>query len=877
MINFNITPDGNIIANFYVEGTTGGGGGGGGTGTVTSVTGNGSGLGFSLGGTVTTSGNITLTAPSVTALRTTLNIGNVANTNYTGNGQRFLAGNGVFLVPTAVAVAGGLNTQLQYNDNGVLGGVPTTSYNGGKLSLGTNTEIIINGGTTGQVLTTDGLGNLTWATGVSAGEPIANAVIASTISPQGFDEATKLTATAIGFDSATRTFGIAPTGASFDVWVQGIKYTKSAVENVIIPAVTGTYYIYYGVGGILIASTTPFDFAQVAPIAYIYWNNTLNAAQLFFDERHGTTMDHATHEYLHRTRGASVSFLPSLGFVGTIPTTGTGALDADAQIGISSGTFYDEDIEVEIIASTTPTADTWEQDLTNPGRIPVLYRSGIAWVLDAATTYPVKFGVSRPTYNLNTGGVWSTPDVGNNEYFVQFICASNNLNSPVISIMGQASYSNLANAQAVRFGDLSLTGLPIVEIRPLYAIVYQTSNTYGNVVKARIRSYTDLRLGEVAISSLTASAVDIDFRETPKTVFSADPTANTAWNDVIGNFAGDINFTGSNVTIGQVSNVHITGGLIGQFLQTDGSGVLTWANAVTAPAGNTGEIQFNDNGSFGASSNFIYNGNALIAKSNVGAPLSTIRYHNSTGFNAPFNLIRSRGDAITPTPVQVNDQVGINFFSHSGNGTLSIPNGIANFNGMGGISYIVNGLPTANNFVYDSSFQVLVGNGLATSSQRAMLLRGNLTHEITGDLNMLGTGNISANGLINIRYASESVNLETHGTGAFTVNLLDNSYRYSVSNMTGNVTLNFQGNSTVTANSMIGVGNSVVSTWLATTGATAYGVTAVQIDGVAQTIKWAGGTAPTPGNNSVNAYTFTLVKTVSTPTYTVLGSMTRYA
>lgn len=35
-----------------------------------------------------------------------------------------------------------------------------------------------------------------------------------------------------------------------------------------------------------------------------------------------------------------------------------------------------------------------------------------------------------------------------------------------------------------------------------------------------------------------------------------------------------------NVTLGTVSNVHISGGSSGQYLQTDGSGTLTWADAV---------------------------------------------------------------------------------------------------------------------------------------------------------------------------------------------------------------------------------------------------------------------------------------------------------
>jgi hypothetical protein len=77
-------------------------GGSGGGGTVTSVGSNGSGLGFSLTGTVTSSGNLTLITPTTTSLRSTLGIGNVANVNLNGSASQVLYGNGVF-----AAVSGG--------------------------------------------------------------------------------------------------------------------------------------------------------------------------------------------------------------------------------------------------------------------------------------------------------------------------------------------------------------------------------------------------------------------------------------------------------------------------------------------------------------------------------------------------------------------------------------------------------------------------------------------------------------------------------------------------------------------------------------------------------------------------------------------------
>jgi len=64
---------------------------------------------------------------------------------------------------------GGINTQLQFNDNGALGGIPNVTWNGNILSLGTASTVSIGGGDNGYFLQTDGTGNLTWAAGGSNG------------------------------------------------------------------------------------------------------------------------------------------------------------------------------------------------------------------------------------------------------------------------------------------------------------------------------------------------------------------------------------------------------------------------------------------------------------------------------------------------------------------------------------------------------------------------------------------------------------------------------------------------------------------------------------------------------------------------------------
>jgi len=88
--------------------------------------------------------------------------GNIANTNYNGNADQYLNGQGNWVPVVSGGIPGGSNTQLQFNNNGVFGGVPNSSFNGTKLTLGSNTNIKLTGGNVGDVLLTDGTGNLFW-------------------------------------------------------------------------------------------------------------------------------------------------------------------------------------------------------------------------------------------------------------------------------------------------------------------------------------------------------------------------------------------------------------------------------------------------------------------------------------------------------------------------------------------------------------------------------------------------------------------------------------------------------------------------------------------------------------------------------------------
>lgn len=124
----------------------------------------------------------------------------------------------------------------------------------------------------------------------------------------------------------------------------------------------------------------------------------------------------------------------------------------------------------------------------------------------------------------------------------------------------------------------------------------------------------------------------------------------------------------------------------------------------------------------------------------------------------------------------------------------------------------------------------------------------------------------------------ETTNIQADATsGTENLNVLSGAHMYHTSNAAGNFTLNVRGNGSTTLDSLLSVGQTSSVVFSVTQGTTAYYMTALTIDGNAQTVKWQGGTAPTAGNASgIDVYTFAITKT-ATATFMVLGSLTKFA
>jgi hypothetical protein len=86
--------------------------------------------------------------------------------------------------------------------------------------------------------------------------------------------------------------------------------------------------------------------------------------------------------------------------------------------------------------------------------------------------------------------------------------------------------------------------------------------------------------------------------------------------------------------------------------------------------------------------------------------------------------------------------------------------------------------------------------------------------------------------------------------------------------MAANFTVNLTNLSTT-------VGSATVVTLMLNQGATAYISNALQIGGVAQTVKWQGGTVPTGNANKLDAVAFTIFCTAAS-TYVVTGQLVSY-
>jgi hypothetical protein len=213
--------------------------------------------------------------------------------------------------------------------------------------------------------------------------------------------------------------------------------------------------------------------------------------------------------------------------------------------------------------------------------------------------------------------------------------------------------------------------------------------------------------------------------------FNADPGGSNTqiqYNNN-GNLGGipNVTWNGNILTLGNVANISIGGGVNGYVLQTDGTGNLTWTAQTGngggngSPGGSNTQIQFNDAGSFGGDAGFTYDKNT-----------NTLYVENISAGNSPDDTITASG----------------------------------NLNVLGNISAVENIVANGNvtsdyligNGYYITGISINLANYVAQSNQANITSLGNLVN-LNVDGNIVGLGNISLSGDISASNLSIGSNI----------------------------------------------------------------------------------------------------------------------
>jgi len=250
----------------------------------------------------------------------------------------------------------------------------------------------------------------------------------------------------------------------------------------------------------------------------------------------------------------------------------------------------------------------------------------------------------------------------------------------------------------------------------------------------------------------------------------------------------------------------------------------------------------------GSSNDVIYQ---VIAGTPAGSPVAPA---------LPANSISLATVAVGAAVTQINSG---NITDARVSTTTNLPVGdITEVQGSTGIT-VTSGTGPIPSVAIDSTVVTLTGSQtLTTKTLTSPTINGAFTNSVN---------EIIARGF------EEDVNVvASAATGTINFDVSTASIWYYTSNATANHTLNFRYSSGASLSSKLAVGDAITLVWLNTNGATPYYPNVIQIDGTTVTPK-VPATISAGNASAIDSYTFTIIKTAATPTYTVLETQTKFA
>ena len=409
---------------------------------------------------------------------------------------------------------------------------------------------------------------------------------------------------------------------------------------------------------------------------------------------------------------------------------------------------------------------------------------------------------------------------------------------------------------------------------------YNDSGLLGGVANTSF-SGGNLTLGDISNIKITGG--------TSTYIMSTDGTGNLSWTDPGNTNVANIAL---NLNANSTSNVIIGGGVNGYVLQTDGVGNLSWTAQTGnggggngAPGGANRQIQYNDSGSFGGTPFFTFDeatGDVVVPNNlslGSGFPLFG---GNISGMYANFTAgivgntisgnISANGLLMLGTSVALFPTVN----------SLKIGGGLANYylktDGTGNLSWTSINFNVLTNGTSNVTIPSANGNvNTSVGGNANILVVTTSGANIVGYANIVGNadiiGNISTLGTTSIQQAKEKFTANSTGsTGTINYDILTQAIILKTSNATANFTLNFRGNSTTTLDSVMSSNQSMTCTFINTNSANAYYANVIRIDGTTITPVWAYPGAPTGGTPSGKDAYTFNILKTASNTYTVLAS-----
>jgi hypothetical protein len=290
-------------------------------------------------------------------------------------------------------------------------------------------------------------------------------------------------------------------------------------------------------------------------------------------------------------------------------------------------------------------------------------------------------------------------------------------------------------------------GIPAVNVVDANGNVVSNVFTTGNVTANVIYS-DNYKLANGAPLQIGASGSNTQVQYNANGVFGAS-SSFTFDSNVQLVTATNIAVPG-NITLSDVANVTILGGVNGYFLQTDGSGNLAWAagggGGNGSPGGSNTQVQYNDGGLFGGTSTFTF--------SSVTNTLS-VSTANVTDLNATGN--------ITGGTLYANAAGLYNIPSANISGSVAVANTVSN-NAQPNITSVgtLTTLAVTGNI---TSGAAVVGNAITTNGIMQIGSGGNLVSLGNVNFNSVPVVTLGAVGNIKITGGTAGYVLGTDGLG----------------------------------------------------------------------------------------------------------------